>query len=388
MNGIFVTSRLVIITAILSCIGGGDVHASITEHIANGTVANRMENITSDVDIRLTSEAKRKIKNYTIRYRQDSEELLGKVSIYFPLFEEELRFRGLPEELKFLPIVESALNPAARSGAGAVGLWQFMKSTGRSYNLSVDRYIDERKDPIKSTRSALDYLEDLHKQFGDWTLALAAYNCGPGNVRKAQRRSGKKSYWDIRGFLPKETRNYIPRFAAVAYLMNYYQDYGLTPNVPDAMIANTATTIVEEHTSFLNLSKMTGLDVALIKTLNPSYLRQVIPSNNGRHLLTLPQKSMIAILDAQDNINLLTHASYSTAMARRIKVNRRLVPVSQGIPTSVDVEKLERQGSLSTSIWPWIKTYRPLMVEQSKKQHYSNSKMPVNHVSQFGSQSK
>ncbi len=271
---------------------------------------NRINNISTQVDMRYTPVVKKQIQMYTERYRKGSERLLGRVSVYFPIFENELRSRQLPDELKYLSVIESSLNTNARSYIGATGLWQFMKGTGKMYGLTINSTIDERRDPFRSTAAALDYLSDLYDQFGDWTLALAAYNCGPGNVRKAIRRSGGlKDYWSIRKFLPKETQKYIPKFIAATYLMNYYHDHDLIPELPEDYLRITATAEVDEKITFKNLSAETGIDLDIIKALNPAYRKSYIPDTKKSCTLTLPEASMFRYLQAKEGDFRLLYSS-------------------------------------------------------------------------------
>lgn len=186
------------------------------------TIGRRLYELPTTIPMDYNSYVKRYIDVYTKQRRDQTAKMLGLTRVYFPIFEEHLDRMEMPIELKYLPVVESALNPHARSRVGATGLWQFMLSTGRLYGLNVNSYVDERKDPYKSTEAALRYLKRSYEEFGDWLLAIASYNCGPGNVRKAIRRSGgKRTFWEIRPYLPRETRGYVPAFIAVNYAFNY-----------------------------------------------------------------------------------------------------------------------------------------------------------------------
>lgn len=262
-------------------------------------IQNRVENLNSSVDIRYTAEVKNRINQYTVRQREASSTILGRVNIYFPLFEKVLRERQLPEDLKYLAVIESGLNPNALSKAGAAGLWQFMKPTARMQGLKVSKYIDERRDPVESTYAAADYLEYLYGKFDDWTLALAAYNCGPGNVRKAIRRSGgKTTYWEIQRYLPKETRKYIPKFIAMSYMLNYYYEHDLYPTMPKQELIHTLKAKIYDKVSLKKLSKEIGVDYATLKWLNAKYVRGYIPSSKKEaHTIILPHNAMYAMMD-------------------------------------------------------------------------------------------
>lgn len=277
-------------------------------NISEADVKQRVNNISSAVQMRYTADVQKHIRQYTSTNKRGTEVILGRVSLYFPMFESILKEKGLPEDLKYLSIVESGLKPTATSRVGAAGLWQFMKATGRMMGLKVTSTIDERRDPVKSTEAAAEYLKYLHEKFGDWTLALAAYNCGPGNVRKAIKRSGGKTdYWEIQQYLPKETRNYIPKFIAVTYLMHHYYDHDLVPNQIEEDIKNTATAQVYERVSLTNISKQYNLSLATVQLLNPAYLKNYIPaSTEGRYMLTLPKEVMYAFVNGSENATLLS----------------------------------------------------------------------------------
>ncbi len=230
------------------------------------------------------------IKSFLIRKRDLMERMLVASQFYFPLFEQELDNYNIPLELKYLAIVESALNPRAKSRVGATGLWQFMYSTGKMYDLDVSSYVDERSDPIKSTKAACQYLSKLYDIFGDWDLALAAYNSGPGNVNKAIRRSGGyTNYWNIRRNLPRETAGYVPAFLATMYLFEYAEEHGLkSTKVPRAYF-ETDTVHVKRLITFDQISNMVDVSVEELTVLNPSYKLNIIPNIPGKeYSLRLP----------------------------------------------------------------------------------------------------
>lgn len=226
---------------------------------------------------------------YAVRRRDITTKVLGMSQLYFPMFEEALAKHGIPLEMKYLAVIESALNPTAISPAGAGGLWQFMVSTGKMYGLEVNSYQDDRFDPIKSTEAACKYLKFLYTTFGDWQLALAAYNSGPGNVNKAIRRAGgKRDFWEIKNYLPKETQGYVPAFIAVNYVMNYAAEYNLYPKEPIATYFEVDTLAVNDRISFNALSKIVGMSTDEIAFLNPTYKLKEVPANGRRHYLYLP----------------------------------------------------------------------------------------------------
>ena len=236
----------------------------------------------------------RVIKHFLTSRRDLMSRMLSASRYYFPLFEETLDKYNLPLELKYLSIVESALNPTAKSRVGATGLWQFMYSTGRLYGLDVSSYVDERSDPVMSTDAASRYLSKLHDIFDDWDLALAAYNSGPGNVNKAIRRSGGyQNYWGIRGFLPRETAGYVPAFLATMYVFEYAEAHGIRPSESIRQIYETDTVLVKGTITFEQIAEITGVPKEEVKVLNPSYKLGIIPKiKNKNYSLRLPVSSI------------------------------------------------------------------------------------------------
>lgn len=244
------------------------------------------------------------IKSYLKYRRKYYPNLMAKAAYYFPMFEKYLDQYDIPLEMKYLAIVESALNPKARSRVGATGLWQFMYQTGKQYKLKVSSYVDERQDPIKSTVAACEYLSNLYTIFGDWDLALAAYNSGPGNVSKAIRRSGGyKNYWNIRPFLPRETAGYVPAFYATMYLFEYAKEHNLNGNVPSIHHFETDTIHIKRTVSFDQISEKTGIDIEVLSFLNPSYKLDIIPYIKGRdYTVTIPKISTIGFLKIEKEL--------------------------------------------------------------------------------------
>ncbi|MDT0294672.1 LysM peptidoglycan-binding domain-containing protein [Mesonia ostreae] len=229
--------------------------------------------------------------NYYIKRRKESvERLLSLSQYYFPLFEEKLDKYDIPLEMKYLAIVESALNPRAKSRVGATGLWQFMFATGKMHGLDVSSYVDERMDPVLSTEAACQYLANLYKTFGDWDLALASYNSGPGNVAKAIRRSGgNTNYWELRNYLPRETAGYVPAFIATMYMFEYAEEHGFKPYRPEITYFETDTIKVKKLIKFDQIATVTGVDKELLSFLNPSYKIDIIPyQEDEEYYIRLP----------------------------------------------------------------------------------------------------
>ena len=224
------------------------------------------------------------IKSFLKNRRSSLERLMSLSDYYFPMFEQEMSNQKIPLEMKYLAIIESALNPKARSRAGATGLWQFMYATGKSYGLEVNNYVDERSAPVRSTKAAAKYLNELYKIFGDWDLALAAYNSGPGNVTKAIRRSnGKTNYWNLRPYLPRETAGYVPAFLATLYIFEYAKEHGFKPQKRANHLFQTDTIRVKQAIPFKDIAEITGMDVQDIQFFNPSYQLDVVPYVEGRN---------------------------------------------------------------------------------------------------------
>tara|TARA_B100000795_G_scaffold49291_1_gene32371 strand:- start:2288 stop:3586 length:1299 start_codon:yes stop_codon:yes gene_type:complete len=241
----------------------------------------------------------RVIKSYLKYRKRYYPALMAKAAYYFPMFEKYLDQYDIPLEMKYLAIVESALNPTAKSGVGATGLWQFMYPTGVQYKLKVSSYVDERQDPVRATIAACAYLSDLYTIFGDWDLALAAYNSGPGNVAKAIKRSGGyRNYWNIRPFLPKETASYVPAFYATMYLFEYQTAHDLVPEAPQIRFFETDTIQIKQTVSFDQVSEKTAISSALIQFLNPSYKLGIIPFVAGKdYTIRLPRKNSFTFIE-------------------------------------------------------------------------------------------
>jgi len=261
-------------------------------------------NEKTPIELLYTDDVGKFIDLYARRKSGLTERVMGLADIYFPMIEEMLDRYEMPLELKYLAVVESALNPNARSRVGATGLWQFMYATGKGYGLYVDSYIDERRDPYLATEAACRYLSFLHAIYGDWNLALAAYNSGPGNVNKAIRRSGgKKTYWEIRNYLPRETRSYVPAFIAVNYVMAYYEDYHLRKKPVVMDYTYTDTIHVDQRVVFEYLSAYTGVDIPMLKFLNPMYQRNVVPLNKEKeYAIVLPKERVAVFIINADSV--------------------------------------------------------------------------------------
>ena len=263
----------------------------------------RMAAIHSPIPLSYNSHVKGFIDMYAVKKRGLTQRVMGLSNLYFPIFEEALDREGLPLEFKYLSIVESALNPIAVSRVGATGIWQFMYNTGLQYNLKVNSYTDERRDPIKSTHAACQYFKDMYNIYGDWLLVIAAYNCGAGNVNKAIKRSGgKTNFWDIMNYLPNETKNYVPAFIAITYVMEHAREHNLYPVSPAYSYFEVDTVVVNQPINFKTLAATLDLPLDVISYLNPIYKRGLIPDVGGNYILRLPTNKMAIYMLSQESI--------------------------------------------------------------------------------------
>lgn len=264
-------------------------------------IVNRLSKIPTTIEMPFNDVTQKFIDMYSNRMRGSVAIMLGSSNFYMPIFEEALEKYGLPLELKYLPVIESALRPSATSRVGAAGLWQFMIATGKRYGLEVNTLVDERRDPVKSSDAAARYLKDLYAMFGDWGLAIAAYNCGEGNVQKALLRSGDveiKDFWSIYNKLPRETRGYVPAFIAANYIMTYYCDHGIVP-MEARLPAQSDTIIVTNDVQFKQISSVCNITVDELRALNPQYRHDIVPMN---YALRLPSQSIEAFILNEDSI--------------------------------------------------------------------------------------
>lgn len=280
------------------------------------------------------------IKSFLKNRKKGFERLMGLSQFYFPIFEEELSRSNIPLEIKYLAIVESALNPKAVSKAGATGLWQFMYQTGKQYNLDITSYVDERSDPLKSSKAAAQYMNNMFQIFGDWDLVLAAYNSGPGNVSKAIRRSGGfQNYWNIRKHLPKETQGYLPAFLATMYIFEYHKEHGIVPNKAIANHFATDTVMVKKHMTFKQISDLLDISQDELKFYNPSYKRGEVPYVTGeQNYLRLPKSKVAVFTSNEDKI----YAYIAYQENRREKPFEKPVAVKQTDTSGVAMAQPEK----------------------------------------------
>lgn len=279
--------------------------------LPDSTLAGRLASLHTVIPMTYNSEVRSYIRFYLKYMSRRLDVMLSLGQYYHPMFEDALSRYGVPEELKYLTIVESAMNPMATSRVGAAGLWQFMYSTGKLYGLEVNSVVDERRDVYKSTYAAAHFLSDLHRVFDDWLLAIAAYNCGPGNINKAIARSGgKRDFWEIYYFLPRETRGYIPAFIAATYVMNFYREHGLRPVEVKAPV-RTDTLVLSSDVLLDYVERYTEVSEEELRTLNPQYRADYIPASSGQYTLCLPTNKMPLFIANQDSIYAYSQDSLS-----------------------------------------------------------------------------
>lgn len=285
---------------------------TLIDGIADEVFINRLQALQSPILMNFNSQVKRFIELYVVKRREQVSRMLGLSRYYFPMFEEMLDANDLPLELKYLPIIESALNPRALSRVGASGLWQFMYYTGKRYGCEVTSYVDERRDPYKASLAAAKFLKELYAIYGDWHLAIAAYNCGPGNVRRAIARSGgKRDFWQIYYHLPRETRGYVPAFIAAAYAMNYASEHQIVPT-PSILPPVADTVMVVKPLNLAQVSNVLNLSLDVIRELNPQYKHDIIPAIEGKkqYALRLPVEKTFSFVQQEDSVYAFNREKY------------------------------------------------------------------------------
>lgn len=280
------------------------------------------------------------IDRYTGRLRRSVSYMLGASNFYMPIFEDALMAYDVPLELKYLPVIESALNPKATSRVGAAGLWQFMPSTGKQYGLEINSLVDERRDPVKSSYAAARFLRDLYKIYGDWSLVIAAYNCGPENVRKAiQRSNGKADYWSIYPYLPRETKGYVPAFIAANYVMTYYCDHNICP-MRTTLPAKTDTVTVTRDVHLKQIADVCGVSLEELRALNPQYRRDIVNGNSKPSAIRLPISVVNSFISNEDSIY--------NYQADQLFTRRSLVEVDESVQPRSSYSRKSYSSSSST----------------------------------------
>lgn len=290
--------------------------------VSDSIYIDRLSRIPSIIELPFNDIVKKYIEAYTGRLRNKVAFMLAASNFYMPMIEEALDTYDLPMELKYLPIIESALNPKALSRQRAAGLWQFMLKTGKIYGLENNSLVEERFDPQKSTWAAALYLKDLYKIYQDWTLVLAAYNCGPSNVNKAiKRANGSKDYWELYPFLPKETRGYVPGFIAANYIMTYYCEHGICP-MESQLPAISDTIHIHKDLHLQQVASVCNIDIEQLRSLNPQFKKDIVPGNSKMYALRLPNNTVNTFIEKEDSIYAFEAKKYLN--------KRNVVKVSDG----------------------------------------------------------
>lgn len=305
------------------------------------TIIERLGQLPTVIELPYNEVVRSFIDRYTTDLRQSVSYMLGAQNFYMPIFEEALEAYGLPLELKYLPVIESGLNPKAVSRVGATGLWQFMLKTAKRYGLEVNSMVDDRCDIVKASYAAAHYLSDLYKVYKDWPLVIAAYNCGPDAISKAIHRSkGETDYWKIYPKLPSETRGYVPAFIAANYVMNYYCDHNICPMTADLPM-RTDTVMLDRNVHFEQIAHVTGIDMNLLRALNPQYRRDIINGNTTLSSLRLPQAMMTTFIDNEDSVYAYNPRNLTTKRTEVDLSDKATYIVRRNQVTVVDTPKAE-----------------------------------------------
>ena len=307
----------------------------------------RLQNLPNVIEMPYNPVVRKFIDQYTGRLRRSVAMFLGASNFYMPIFEDALEAYQLPLDLKYLPIIESALNPGATSKAGAGGLWQFMPTTGKRYGLEITSLIDDRRDPVKASYAAARMLRSLYEIFGDWTLVIASYNCGPGNVSKAIKRAGgEKDYWKIYPYLPSETRGYVPAFIAANYVMNYYCEHNICP-ASTRLPMGTDTIVVSRDVYMEQVSDVCGISMEELKALNPQYRTTKIPGNASPCNLRMPMEAIHKFIESGDSV--YTHRLSELNKRRSVvEVNEKAASQSSKGTKYVKVRRGDTLGGIAS----------------------------------------
>ena len=302
---------------------------------------DRLKRLPTIIEMPYNEVVQKFIDRYSGKLRRSVSFMLGASNFYMPIFEEALEAYNLPLELKYLPVIESALNPKAVSRVGATGLWQFMLTTGKRYGLEVNSLVDERRDPVKASWAAAHYLSDLYKIFDDWSLVIAAYNCGPDKINKAiHRAKGSADYWNIYPYLPKETRGYVPAFIAANYIMNYYCDHNICPMVTELPI-KTDTVVVNKDVHLEQIAQVLNINLDHLRNLNPQYRRDIVNGLNKPMAIRLPASLVGTFIDQEDSIY--------NFKPDELLLKRDVVEVNDEVPTVSHTRSYNRSSSSSSS---------------------------------------
>lgn len=338
------------------------------DQVPDSVIAARLRSMHTVIPMTYNNVVRSYIRMYLKRMSTRLDAMLTLSEYYYPMFEEVLSRYGVPEELKYLTIVESAMNPQATSRVGAAGLWQFMYTTGKAYDMEVNSVVDDRRDPYKSTVAAARYLKDLYRIYGDWSLAIAAYNCGPGNINKAMARTGGKNFWQIYNALPQETRGYIPAFIAATYVMKFYPEHGLRPQ-RISLPVHSDTVMVHDDMLMCYVSKYVGVSMDELRTLNPQYRMDLIPGSSGDYSLCLPASKMTAFMHNQDSIAIMTRDSLENKPTK-VEVESVAVQPKASSPKYHTVKKGETLSSIARKYGTTVNALKKRNKLRSEKIRY------------------
>lgn len=324
----------------------------------------------SVVPLKPTGSVQRIIHRYLYENRSQTERMIGRAYLYFPIFEKLLLENDAPEELKYLAVIESSLRPTATSRVGARGIWQFMPVTAREYGLRIDDIIDERLDPEKSTLAAIEYLKRSNKRFKNWTLALASYNSGGGRVNRAVRRAHSKNFWKLKRFLPRETRSYVPAFIAATYVLNHYQEYGLEPEFPNRDMYLKTKIQIEESFTFEKLAEVIGVETSTLYDLNPAYFRGIVPSNSSIYIPERVYPFVENYFNLKSDSPVLVNASFVKRI-HFVTANESLWTIAQQYHcTPQAIREWNSMTSMNTELGQALVIYQP-QLDKSKPSTYS-----------------
>jgi membrane-bound lytic murein transglycosylase D len=391
LNNFFVSQSLKV--NLNSLYPAQNMDKDIIPQFSDSVYIQRLQSLPSIIDMTYNEKVRAFIELYVNKKRKHVKVMLGLSEYYFPIFEEILDKQGLPQELKYLTIIESALNPRATSRVGASGLWQFMYTTGKIYDLQVNSLVDERRDPIKASYAAASYLKDLYGIYKDWTLAIAAYNCGPGNVNKAIKRSkGKTNFWEIYDYLPAETRGYVPAFIAANYMMNYYKEHNLFPQKIDFPTL-TDTVMVDADLNLKDVSEALDLPLQQLRDMNPQYKNDIIPGNSESYSLKLPVNLVTTFIEMEDSISLKSKESmikYTEIAPHKnylqISPNDEIIRVTHKVKSGDNLNNIAKKYGVDVAAlkeWNRIKSKKlkggqKLIIYTTKKSKTSDNEKSTN----------
>ena len=349
-----------------NCFNASMANTGVIPYFSEDEYIARMSKISCPIPLSYNRYVKDFIDLYAYKRRALTQRVMGLSNLYFPMYEEVLDKEGLPLEFKYLSIIESALNPVAVSRVGATGLWQFMYSTGIIYDLKVNSFTDDRRDPVKSTYAACKYFKDMYSIYGDWLLVIASYNCGAGNVNKAIKRSGgKKNFWEIMQYLPAETRSYVPAFIAVTYVMNYSREHNLYPITPAYSYFQVDTINVTKQVNFNVLANQIDLPLDVISFLNPIYKKNYIPDTEERYTLRLPTNKIALYMAKEEQILALSTPAPKPVMPAVAKV---VVRDTSSTDTTAVAQQTDSSG-VNTAELPEVKTQYKFVDKKVVKTH-------------------